>query len=82
MSRPSQPPLISARMSLQVRTVEGHVTVLSLPATDHRIVTGDASNYLVGFGTVHEFSKEGLYLRSGPAPAVLGGVPAGGEDLW
>jgi len=82
MSRPSQPPLISARMSLQVRTVEGHFTVLSLPATDHRIVTGDASNYLAGFGTVHEFSKEGLYLRSGPAPAVLGGVPAGGEDLW
>jgi hypothetical protein len=82
MSRPSQPPLISARMSLQVRTVEGHFTVLSLPATDHRIVAGDASNYLVGFGTVHEFSKEGLYLRSGPAPAVLGEVPAGGEHLW
>ena len=82
MSRPSQPPLIYARMSLQVRTVEGHFTVLSLPATDHRIVAGDASNYLVGFGTVHEFSKEGLYLRSRPAPAVLGEVPAGGEHLW
>jgi hypothetical protein len=82
MSRPNQPPLISARMSLQVRTVEGHFTVLSLPATDHRIVSGDGSNYLVGFGTVHEFSKDGLYLRSGPAPAVLGGVAAGGEHPW
>ena len=45
-------------------------------------MAGDASNYLVGFGTVHEFSKEGLYLRSGPAPAVLGEVPAEGEHLW
>jgi hypothetical protein len=68
-------------MCLQVRTVQGQSTVLSLPATDYRIVSGETSNYLVGFGTVHEFSKEGLYVRSGPAPALLNeALPAG--DLW
>ena len=81
MSRPSQAPLVSARMSLQVRTVEGHFTVLSLPAIDHRIVAAETCNYLIGFGTVHEFSKEGLYVRSGPAPALLTeAVPT--SDLW
>jgi len=81
MSPSKQPPAISGRMCLQVRTVDGRSTVLNLPATDHRIVSGETSNYLVGFGTVHEFSKEGLYVRSGPAPALLNeALPA--EDLW
>jgi hypothetical protein len=81
MSLSKQPPAVSGRMSLQVRTVEGHFTVLSLPAIDHRILAGETCNYLVGFGTVHEFNKEGLYVRSGPAPALLGeAVPTG--DLW
>lgn len=81
MSLSKQSPAISGRMSLQVRTVEGHFTVLSLPAIDHRIVAGESANYLVGFGTVHEFSKEGLYVRSGPAPALLSeALPTG--DLW
>ncbi len=85
MSLSKQPPAVSGRMSLQVRTVEGDFTVLSLPATDYRIVTGETANYIIGFGAVHEFSKEGLYVRSGPAPAVLSesvstGDPTG--DLW
>ena len=67
MSPSKQPPAVSGRMCLQVRTVDGRSTVLSLPATDHRIVSGETSNYLVGFGTVHGFDGDRL-----PAPPLPG----------
>ena len=82
MSLSKQAPAVTGRMHLQVRTLDGQTTVLSLPATDHRIVAGEARNYLVGFGTVHEFSKEGLYVRSGPAPALLSEVSPAADELW
>ena len=82
MSLSKQPPAVTGRMCLQVRRVDGQITVLNLAATDHRLVAGDDRNYLVGFGTVHEFSKEGLYLRSGPAPALLNEVSSSGDQLW
>lgn len=81
MSPSKQPPAVTGRMCLQVRTMDGQITVLSLPATDHRIVPGEERNYLVGFGTVHEFSKEGLYVRSGPVPALLNEVSASSDQL-
>jgi hypothetical protein len=48
---------------------------LDLPATDHRIVIGKDHDYLIGKGVAHAFSKEGLYILSGPVPTVLGDSP-------
>jgi len=44
---------------------------LDLPATDHRIVIEKHCDYLIGNGVAHAFSKEGLYILSGPVPATL-----------
>jgi hypothetical protein len=44
---------------------------LALPATDHRVVIGKDRDYLIGNGVAHAFSKVGLYILSGPVPAVL-----------
>jgi hypothetical protein len=47
------------------------MSALDLPATDHRIVIGKDRDYLIGNGVAHAFSKVGLYILSGPVPAVL-----------
>jgi hypothetical protein len=44
---------------------------LDLPATDYRVVIGQHCDYLIGNGVAHAFSKEGLFILSGPVPAVL-----------
>jgi hypothetical protein len=49
---------------------------LDLPATDHRIIIGKQCDYLIGNGVAHAFSKEGLYILSGPVPTVLHDVSA------
>jgi hypothetical protein len=56
---------------MRVRTVEGPLVTLELPATDHRIIIGQDCDYLVGQGTAHVFSKEGLFIVSGPVPVFL-----------
>ena len=53
---------------------------LDLPATDHRIVLGKHCDYLIGNGVAHAFSKEGLYILSGPVPAVLNDLRDPRED--
>jgi hypothetical protein len=45
---------------------------LDLPATDHRVVIGKRYDYLIGKGVAHTISKQGLYVLTGPVPAVLG----------
>jgi hypothetical protein len=67
------PPVQSLRLWL--RSVEGPMLALDLPATDHRIVIGKDRDYLIGKGVAHAFSKEGLYILSGPVPTVLGDSP-------
>jgi hypothetical protein len=44
---------------------------LTLFANDYRIVIGQDWDYLIGNGVAHAFSKEGLFIRSGPAPTIL-----------
>jgi len=56
---------------LQLRSVEGPLVTLDLPATDHRIIIGKYCDYLIGKGVAHAVSKEGLYILSGPVPTVL-----------
>jgi len=53
---------------------------LDLPATDHRIVLGKDCNYLIGNGVAHAFSKEGLYILSGPVPVALNDLRDPRED--
>jgi hypothetical protein len=53
---------------------------LDLPATDHRIVLGKHCDYLIGKGVAHAFSKEGLYILSGPVPTVLNDLGKPGGD--
>jgi hypothetical protein len=53
---------------------------LDLPATDHRIVLGKHCDYLIGNGVAHAFSKEGLYILSGPVPTVLTELRSPGGD--
>lgn len=54
---------------------------LDLPATDHRIVIGKQCDYLIGNGVAHAFSKEGLYILSGPVPTVLHDLSAPSENV-
>jgi hypothetical protein len=65
------PPATSGYLRLQLRSVEGPLVTLDLPATDHRIIIGKYCDYLIGKGVAHAVSKEGLYILSGPVPTVL-----------
>ena len=65
------PPATSGYLRLRLRSVEGTLVTLDLPATDYRIVIGPHCDYLIGNGVAHSFSKEGLFLLTGPVPAVL-----------
>ena len=73
------PPAPIGFLQLRVRSVEGALVPLSLLATDHRIVIGQGCDYLIGNGEAHAFSKEGLFIRSGPAPTILKDLDALGE---
>lgn len=65
------PPIQVGFLQLRVRGVDGGLITVSLPATDHRIVLGQDCDYLIGNGIAHAFSKEGLFIRSGPVPITL-----------
>ena len=65
------PSATSGYLKLRVRNVEGPIVTLDLLATDHRIVIGPHCDYLIGNGVAHSFSKEGLFILSGPVPTVL-----------
>jgi hypothetical protein len=65
------PPAQVGVLQLRVRSVEGLIVTLTLHATDHRIVIGQDCDYLIGNGVAHAFSKEGLFIRSGPVPTIL-----------
>jgi hypothetical protein len=73
------PPAPVGFLQLRVRSVEGALVPLSLLATDHRIVIGQDCDYLIGNGEAHAFSKEGLFIRSGPVPTILKDLDALGE---
>jgi hypothetical protein len=74
-----RPPAQVGFLQMQVRNVEGTLVALNLLATDHRIVIGQDCDYLIGNGVAHAFSKEGLFVRSGPAPTMLKDLAALGE---
>jgi len=61
----------ATHLKVRVRTVEGPLTTLELPPTDYHVVIGRNCDYLIGFGVAHAFSKEGMFILSGPVPAVL-----------
>jgi len=65
------PPAQVGFLQMRVRSVEGTLVALNLLATDHRIVIGQDCDYLIGNGVAHAFSKEGLFIRSGPVPITL-----------
>jgi hypothetical protein len=65
------PPATSGYLRLRLRSVKGTLVTLDLPATDYRIVIGPNCDYLIGNGVAHSFSKDGLFLLTGPVPAVL-----------
>jgi hypothetical protein len=67
------PPVRSGSLKLRLRSVavEGPEVTLELPLTDHRIIVGQHCDYLIGNGVAHAFSKEGLYILSGPVPTIL-----------
>ena len=73
------PPEPVGFLQLRVRSVEGLLVSLALLATDHRIVIGQDCDYLIGNGVAHAFSKEGLFIRSGPVPTMLKDLGALGE---
>ena len=70
----------SGHLRVWLRSVEGPMLALDLPATDHRIVLGKHCDYLIGQGVAHAFSKEGLYILSGPVPTVLNDLGKPGGD--
>jgi hypothetical protein len=75
-------PLLPAQVGflpLRVRSVDGSLVTLILLATDHRIVIGQDRDYLIGNGRAHAFSKEGLFIRSGPVPVMSKDLHALGE---
>ena len=67
-AKPLLPPAQVDFLQMRVRSVEGTLVALNLCATDHRVVIGQDCDYLIGNGIAHEFSKEGLFIRSGPVP--------------
>ena len=73
------PPVTSRHLRMWLRSVEGPMLALDLPPTDHRIVIGKHCDYLIGQGVAHAFSKEGLYILSGPVPTVLNDLFTPGE---
>ena len=73
------PPVVG-HLRVWFRSVEGPMLALDLPATDHRIVIGKQCDYLIGNGVAHAFSREGLYILSGPAPVVLNDLRDPRED--
>lgn len=73
------PPAQVGVLQLRVRSVEGPIVTLTLHATDHRVVIGQDCDYLIGSGVAHAFSKEGLFIRSGPVPTMLKDLGALGE---
>jgi hypothetical protein len=50
-------PPVSGPLRVWLRSVEGPMLALDLPATDHRIVIGPDCDYLIGNGVAHVFSK-------------------------
>jgi hypothetical protein len=74
-----RPPAQVGFLQMRVRSVEGTLVALSLLATDHRIVTGQDCDYLIGNGVAHAFSKEGLFIRSGSVPITLEDLHALGK---
>jgi hypothetical protein len=73
------PPAQVGFIQLRVRSAEGPLVTLILHATDLRVVIGQDCDYLTGNGEAHAFSKEGLFIRSGPVPTVLKDLDALGE---
>jgi hypothetical protein len=73
------PPIQVGFLQLRVRSVDGGLSMVSLLATDHRIVIGQDCDYLIGNGVAHAFSKEGLFIRSSPVPITLEDLHALGE---
>lgn len=74
-----RPPAQVGFPQLRVRSVEGTLVTLNLLATDHRIVIGQDCDYLIGNGVAHVFSKEGLFIRSGPVPIMFKDLHALGK---
>lgn len=69
---PTQPPApVTGHLKMRVRTVEGPFVTLELPPTDYHVVLGQHCDYLVGHGVAHAFSKDGMFILSGPVPAIL-----------
>lgn len=64
------PPAQVGFLQMRVRSVEGTLVALNLFAIDHRVVIGQDCDYLIENGISHEFSKEGLFIRSGPVPVI------------
>jgi hypothetical protein len=73
------PPAQVGFLQLRVRSIEGTLVTMNLLATDHRIVIGQDCDYLIGNAVAHAFSKEGLFIRSGPVPISLKDLRALGE---
>lgn len=73
-------PLVLGHMRVWLRSAEGPMLALDLPATDHRVVLGKHCDYLIGNGVAHAFSKEGLYILSGPVPTVLSDLHSPSAD--
>ena len=73
------PPAQVGFLQMRVRSVDGSLVALNLLATDHRIVIGQDCDYLIGNGMAHAFSKEGLFIRSGPVPVMSKDLHALGE---
>ena len=71
MSPAKVPPAPPGVLQLQVRSVGNGIAHLRLVAMDHQIVIGQDSDFLIGHGEAHAFTKEGLFIRSGRAPAML-----------
>ena len=72
---------VAEHLRVWLRSVEGPMLALDLPATDHRIVIGKKCDDLVGNGVAHALSKEGLYILSGPVPTVLNDRSAPSENV-
>ena len=73
------PPAQVGFLQMRVRSVDGSLVALNLLATDHRIVIGQDCGYLIGNGMAHAFSKEGLFIRSGPVPIMFKDLQVLGE---
>jgi hypothetical protein len=78
-AKPLLPPAQVGFLQLRVRSVDGSLVTLNLLATDHRIVIGQDCDHLIGNGVAHAFSKERLFIRSGPVPITLKDLHASGQ---